>query len=691
MIVTIVVWADSKSPAGSSRIRAVAIINSVPQSSIIAFSCTSFRSLGMVPLGQLAVARSDDGCRGAVDIQKQDSLLLLLDGLDEVSAARREEVSRLIEAAAKDFSCGIVISTRPEVAQGKQLAGKDSKSRSGRMFASAEGQVRILPMNNAALETFILLWTGFAAASETERKAQAERLRTALTRPGIRALARNPLMMTAMAALTTDGRQLPEQRAALFEEIVTWMVNARARDPGVNAGDLRRKLSDLALKMIEEASGNKYQVSLGRAAQLIEAGFSATPEDQRREAAEQYLKDAEERTGLLTRRGTELAFWHRYLQEFLAARRLSGWSYKRAELSPKLLRSRECPEVLKLLAGCMVDSPEELSEMLAGLMESAAGWPVEDQAYAAGVLGAALEDLRPSGYYPDGPDYRAAVRSKWENLRDAVLPILEDAAQGARISLATRVAVAEALGQAGDPRLRLPRADLGDAKWQEYWVKVEGGEFWMGAQKHTKGRPDYDPEANDGEERKTNPISVGNFWMGRHPVTAYEYELYVQREGLEPVKEMGLEEQMKHASRPLVKVTWEEAKAYCEWARGALPSEEQWEYAARGRKGWKYMWGNEPSADEDENLANCRMRVGEPTPVGLFPAGAQRETGIMDLCGNVFEWTSSPYRKGGATKVLRGGSFLDDAWYLRAAFRYVNVPDERNSNIGFRCVREVSP
>ena len=634
-------------------------------------------------LGSLAEAQdcglSPDYFRDELRRATPATHLLLFDGLDEVSATRREPICQLIDrAAAADFNCGIVISTRPEVAQGATPV----------RFASAEAQVRILPLDNGAIETFISLWTRFAADTEAAARTQAERLNAALTRPGIRAPARNPLMITAMAALTTDGRQLPEQRAALFEEIVTWMVNARSRQAGVRPDDLRRKLSELALRMIEE-KGNKYQVSLGRAAEFIESGFSHEPEDRRREAAREYLREAEERTGLLTRRGADLAFWHRYLQEFLAARRLSGWGKKRAEFCPALLKSRECPEVLRLLAGCMLDSPEELSDMLRELIERALEWPVEDRAYATGVLGTTLEDLRPSGFYPEGPLYLAAVKPAWERLRATVLPVLEDAAEAAKVPLQTRIAMAEALGQAGDPRLRLPRPQLGDANWREYWVRVEGGEFWMGAQSRKKERRDYDAEAHEDEERPDNPVPVPGFWLGRHPVTVYEYEIYLQSQGLTAAPEMKFEEQLAHPSRPVVYVTWNDADAYCKWAGGFLPTEKQWEFAARGSNGWRYAWGNGPSPDAEENLANCCGRVRQPTPAGIFPAGAQRETGILDLTGNVWEWTASDYNP--ESKVARGGSFYDSTRYLRAAYRNSVRPDERVNFIGFRCLREVFP
>jgi formylglycine-generating enzyme required for sulfatase activity len=144
------------------------------------------------------------------------------------------------------------------------------------------------------------------------------------------------------------------------------------------------------------------------------------------------------------------------------------------------------------------------------------------------------------------------------------------------------------------------------------------------------------------------------------------------------------EKQLETKSRPVVNVSWNDAQEYCRWVKGVrLPSEEQWELAARGKEGRIYPWGNRPEPDEER--ANFDSKVGAPTPVGLFPKGNTWE-GLADMAGNVWEWTDSDYDK--ETKVVRGGAFDSVAGDLRGAIRNGYYPDNSFSSIGFRLVRE---
>ena len=170
---------------------------------------------------------------------------------------------------------------------------------------------------------------------------------------------------------------------------------------------------------------------------------------------------------------------------------------------------------------------------------------------------------------------------------------------------------------------------------------------------------------------------MGAFQIGRYPVTVEEYGRFVEDDGYENQrwwKEGGLgeqqqpggwEDQLLHPSRPVVRVNWYEAAAYCAWAGGRLPSEAEWERAARGAEGRKYPWGNE--APDPDRANYDKTKVGRPTPVGLSPRGATPE-GVQDMAGNVWEWVadwdrerydrkSTGKKEEQQYRVVRGGSW----------------------------------
>ncbi|GJL75726.1 SUMF1/EgtB/PvdO family nonheme iron enzyme [Nitrosomonas sp.] len=160
-------------------------------------------------------------------------------------------------------------------------------------------------------------------------------------------------------------------------------------------------------------------------------------------------------------------------------------------------------------------------------------------------------------------------------------------------------------------------------------------------------------------------------------------------------------------NQPVVGICWFEARAYCAWLRAQtgqsyrLPTEVEWEAAASGKAGRRYAWGD--TLDETRcNIADTQWRC--TTPVGVFPSGdtppSASESGIVDLLGNVWEWTGSgyqayPYRAddgreavdGDTRRVLRGGSWINYGWYCRSADRLHYDPSGRNSLTGFRLAR----
>ncbi len=184
-------------------------------------------------------------------------------------------------------------------------------------------------------------------------------------------------------------------------------------------------------------------------------------------------------------------------------------------------------------------------------------------------------------------------------------------------------------------------------------------------------------KSSHGKKRQTvHEVCVDRFYMDKYEVTQEQYLKYI---GHNPSK-------LKGPDRPVEMVTWHEAENYCRKAGKRLPTEAEWEYAARGNGNMGEYWYEDNSGGETQN-------VGGKSPNGY---------GLHDMLGNVWEWTADWYDKNyyknsprhnprgpssGKFKVLRGGSWSDTSKYLRPAKRFRFKPSHRENRYGFRCVR----
>jgi hypothetical protein len=174
----------------------------------------------------------------------------------------------------------------------------------------------------------------------------------------IRRIARNPVMLTALAVVHWNERRLPEQRADLYESIVVWLARAREQRPEREPADrCLELLGELALAMQNERRGRVVQVDKGRAAEMLTAQFREVSEPERFRRAERFLEEEEVDSGIVVSRGAEMRFWHLTFQEYLAARAAAGLSdaaQRKLLFEGNNLHRPEWREMVLLLAGVLL-------------------------------------------------------------------------------------------------------------------------------------------------------------------------------------------------------------------------------------------------------------------------------------------------------------------------------------------------
>ena len=242
------------------------------------------------------------------------------------------------------------------------------------------------------------------------------------------------------------------------------------------------------------------------------------------------------------------------------------------------------------------------------------------------------------------------------------------------------------------PRPIGPNAQGGEEFWRgkdgAIVVRIPGGEFQMGS-------PEAEGEAS---ERPRHTVRVNGFLMDKTEVTWGQYGRFQSASGKSVSKPpiWGTPEAL-----PVSSVTWDDARAFCEWVGGRLPTEAEWEWEARGDGARTYPWGNtfEPW--------RCNTRDGgphAPTPAGTYPDCVSQH-GVLDLAGSFGEWCSDWYKSGydvadglvenprgpesGTTRSVRGGNWMSSSFGVRGASRLGVEPAWNGPMQGFRCVQEI--
>jgi len=242
------------------------------------------------------------------------------------------------------------------------------------------------------------------------------------------------------------------------------------------------------------------------------------------------------------------------------------------------------------------------------------------------------------------------------------------------------------------------------------FVAIAAGTFLMGTPEQALGglakrfggtRESY------AEEAPQHTVHVGAFEIAAVPVTNRSYAAYIAAAGgRPPITWHGQQPPAVHLDLPVVDVTWDEAQAFCAWLSRQtgqplrLPTEAEWERAARGDDGRTWPWGDE----FDPSRANvAEAQCGGLTPVGAFPRGAS-PFGVLDLAGNVWEWTASlqvsypyvaadgresptPVAELDRRRIMRGGCWANPGHFARTTCRFRLPPDRSTHLLGFRLAR----
>jgi len=496
----------------------------------------------------------------------------------------------------------------------------------------------------------------------------------------------NPMLLTAMCIVYSEGRRLPRDKHELYPRIVDNVHHNRYEADPRQIDPVRNRLCVIAHGMhtgvgLGEAwSTPRAEVTYEQIDRMIQAYRDQNPwtESSFRGAVD-ARDDLLSSSGLLLPRWDRRAgFYHLSFQDFLAAQRLVDVERDRlADAVRKRAAVAEWRPALSFTFGSLLATSLERSmALLTHLVEQAR----TEELGLHVVLGEWVEMILARNIRHPGVEDR---------IRSFCLQAIEREAP-----LRERHALGLTLGWVGDPRIVV---DLRD---RSAYVEIPHGEYILG--EDSDSRPESGSRRRPSGRRFTLDQS---FRIARYPMTNSQYALFVKEGGYEQARwwseggrrwlaESGERQpsfwrrgKWNNPSQPVVGVSFWEAEAFCSWAGGRLPSADESECAARGPEGLEYPWGDDW---EDAICNTVEARLGMTSAVGLFARARSKAFGLHDMAGNVLEWcrniAADTTRDGGLCAVVRGGSWYDyagDAW---CAYRFVIPPIIRGGNLGFRMV-----
>ncbi len=638
---------------------------------------------------------------------EQGEVVVLLDGLDEIpDLSKRQFIQDAIVACATRYeNSRFIITCRVLSYQDRQWQ-LDSQLFPVFELASFDASKR---------DDFIVAWYNdlcriHVVQSVEEAQRLTRRLQQAIKRPDLRQLAGNPLLLTVMALVNTHKGRLPDARALLYEETVDLLLWRWEEVKGIGEQkqtrlqellhevgradiDLKKVLWQVAYDAHRKSEGSEDDSLADISEWELLKSFAALHPTDSKDWAQQLINIMKMRAGLLLEREPGVYFFpHRTFQEYLAGAYLSSLPDFSTKISQWLEKDTFWREAVLLGVGRLVYQVLDDTKALAlvaelcpdKIVDSEPGWR------KVWIAGEVLLEIGRARFKDSG-----LGREMAERVRHRLVDLLGNGALNSR----ERVSAGNVLSSLGDPRFDpdnwyLPHGD------KFGFVRIPAGSFLMGSDKAV------DQDAGEAEFPQRS-VTLSEFWISRYPVTCAQYLRFLEDVGREITEEWRKYNQ--YDNHPVVEISWNDAMEYCVWlsrkmeATGLsfqLPTEAQWERAARGTGGNIFPWGNEPIDAEKSNYNGKNWKDGIGTSsVGSFPQGAAIDSSVYDLSGNVFEWVQDWYKKyeevdlvnpvgpdKGSDRVMRGGSWYYPARLCRAAYRYDWLPDYRNYDLGFRLV-----
>ena len=627
----------------------------------------------------------------------------LLDGMDEVeSVEARKRIAEIVSRASVAWpACRFVVTSRPFAIAGLARP-KDFEVCS------------IDVLQDPEIKRFLRSWTNclFAGASEEKRQEHLLDLtRTILESADLRALARNPVMLTCMGVLHYNRKRLPNSKADLLEAVIQWLLFSRHQAEGTDGTrpeEVESRFRLIAYLMLSQ-QGNRYQAGTLWAAQKLQEQYEGETQEWLT-----FLQEERQKSGVIIGRGEgDIAFWHSWFQQYLAAKHIAfatddleqGWWHM---IAPHV-DDNQWREVLSLVPACLRRlGTARVNLFFERLIDDVASADLNCRVKRYGLAGLILQDLQAVGFEVDKNVFTSRAEGIQEVFRTPLV----------NVPLPYRLNAAAALGIVGDQRLAIS---------EKRWARIEAGKTVIGAQKDDAQALGYDALAVSWEgpvhERWVDEFDIGVFL-----VTVQDYGVFVNSkgysnptywtdEGWKWAKRsrvevpLAWEEQLRLPNCPVTGISWFEAGAYCNWLRSTsddgfiyrLPSEYEWERAARIRipRGQRFSWGNGLNAGDraEANWAQANLRC--KTPVGMFPISTTGD-GIADLFGNVEEWCENAWTDqhvidsdGGPVlaaeptkRVVRGGSTIRPMRFCRPSYRSQILQTKRYMTVGFRVIRQ---